>query len=91
MSEQAISATIDDTHEASVLSCDGQVLCAICSVAFPPGRPLELELRLPEQEVTLVGRCIGTKKRTDGAFDLRMRLTNLRRETRETLQRAFTR
>lgn len=89
MTDHAIPAKIDDKHEATVTACDDKLLSAIAPVALPPGRPMQVMLRLPEQELVLVGRCIGSKKRDEGGFTVRMRLTNLRREMREAILRNF--
>lgn len=72
-----------------VVSCGIEVLVAVSPKPFPPGKPLELALLLPDAEMPLHCRVIGSKKRDDGRFELRVRLTNLRRETREQLQALF--
>jgi hypothetical protein len=70
---------------------EGELLVAVVPKAFPPGKPLELTLQLDAVALPLVCRVIGSKLREDGAFDLRMRLTNLRRGAREQLRAAFER
>ncbi|HEX2679122.1 MAG TPA: hypothetical protein VHM19_20875 [Polyangiales bacterium] len=80
------------TLDGQAVSGNEETLQAISPKAFPPGKPLELVLLLDDAagtQVALSGRCIGSKKRDDGAFDLRVRLTNLRREAREQLLAAF--
>lgn len=55
--------------------------------AFPPGQPLKFELA--ESGLELQARAIGSK-RVDDAFEVRVRLINLRRELREALEAAWT-
>lgn len=70
---------------------DGELLAVVLPKAFPPGKPLELALALPDGSLPLTCRCIGSKLRADGQFDVRLRLTNLRREARDKLRAAFAR
>ena len=56
--------------------------------AFPPGQPLEFALT--QSGVRLQARSIGSKRLAESdAFELRVRLINLRRETREALAAAW--
>jgi hypothetical protein len=56
--------------------------------AFPPGQPLEFVLT--QSGVRLQARSIGSKRLPESdAFELRVRLINLRRETREALAAAW--
>lgn len=81
-----------DGESVAALAYADLVLTFGCAKAFPPGKPLTLELRLPEQNaVALVGRCIGSKQQADGRYVVRMRLTNLRREVRLALEQALAR
>jgi hypothetical protein len=54
--------------------------------AFPPGQPLQFALA--NSAVQLQARAIGSK-RAGEAFEVRVRLINLRRETREALEAAW--
>ena len=67
----------------------GEVLELICDLAHPPGRPLELTLQLPDAMLTLNGKIIGSKRRDDGQYDVRLRLSSVRREQRAALEAAF--
>ena len=89
MTDHAVPAKIDDTHEATVVACDDKLLTTLAQIALPPGRPMQVTLQLPEGALVLAGRCIGSKKREEGGFTIRMRLTNLRREMREAIARTF--
>ena len=65
------------------------VLLLICEVAHPPGRPLELTLQLSDAMLTLSGKTIASKRRDDGRYDVRLRLSSVRREQRAALEAAF--
>lgn len=80
---------IEDALLGSVVSCDAELLCGISPKAFPPGKPLTFSMLLADGELPLSGRCIGSKKRDDGSFELRVRLTNLRREARARIEQVF--
>ena len=85
-----IPMRIEGELTGSATACDGNVLSAVSPKAFPPGRPIEL-LLLPESgELKLSARAIGSKKRDDGSFELRVRLVNLRRQARERLDALFS-
>jgi hypothetical protein len=55
--------------------------------AFPPGQPLQFTLA--DTGVQLQARAIGSK-RVEDAFEIRVRLINVRRETREALEAAWS-
>lgn len=55
--------------------------------AFPPGQPLKF--KLAESGLELQARAIGSK-RVDDAFEVRVRLINLRREARDALEAAWS-
>lgn len=65
------------------------VLLLICERAHPPGRPLELTLQLPDAMLTLSGKIIDSKRRADNRYDVRLRLSSVRREQRVALEQAF--
>lgn len=67
------------------------VLALICPNAFAPGQPIELKASHEgsAQTVTLVGKSGGSKRRPDGAFDVKLRIHSLRREQRAWLDAAF--
>ncbi|MCB9592167.1 MAG: hypothetical protein H6719_05490 [Sandaracinaceae bacterium] len=72
------------------LSFTGENLACALSRAFAPGAPLELSVALEGDEaLSLRGKTIGSKRRADGRFDVRLRLLSLRREEREALRRAL--
>ena len=57
--------------------------------AFPPGQPLSLRVSTGNATVHLEARTIGSKRRDDTSFELRVRLINLRKDVREALDRAL--
>ena len=56
---------------------------------YPPGRPLNFTVTLPSGALALQAKAQGSKRREDGQFEVRVKLTSLRREARETLTQAF--
>jgi hypothetical protein len=82
-------ASLADGALAEVTGYAGEVLTFACERAHPPGEPLQLTVRLPDAELALAGKTVGSKRRDDGRFDVRLRLTSLRREQRSLLERAF--
>jgi hypothetical protein len=69
---------------------DGARLQFVVPKAFPPGQPLQLTL-LPTDEpaLLLAARSVGSKRRSDGAFDVQARLVSLDRAARERLAQLF--
>jgi hypothetical protein len=67
------------------------VLSLICPKAFAPGQPVELKAKAAGGDtIGLIGKSGGSKKREDGAFDVKLRLHSLRREQRAWLEATFT-
>ena len=69
------------------VSYAGGILAVIDVRAHAPGAPIRATLALPDGPLKVDGRSIGSKRREDGGYDVRMRLTNLRREDRVRLER----
>ena len=66
---------------------DNGVLHLVGERAHPPGEPLALALDLPAGgQLDLQGKCAGSKRRADGQYDVKLRLTSLRREQRAALE-----
>lgn len=65
------------------------VLQLLSDLSHPPGRPLELTVQLPETMLTLSGKIIGSKRRDDAKYDVKLRLSSVRREQRAALEAAF--
>jgi hypothetical protein len=75
--------------EGEALSLEGEVLALVLPRAFAPGAPIAFSAELEGEAVSLHGKTIGSKKREDGRFDVRVRMTNLRRLDRERLVAAL--
>jgi hypothetical protein len=73
-----------DVH-GPALSFQEGVLALVLPKAYAPGQPLELKLEAPSGAVELQGKSLCSKRRSDGQFDIRVRLINLRRTDRELL------
>lgn len=57
--------------------------------AFAPGSPIHLSFVVGDASRTLEGRTIGSKRLDEAAFEVRLRLVNLRRAEREALVAAL--
>jgi hypothetical protein len=81
---------IGDQLEARAISCEAGRLHFVAPKSFPPGQPLALSLQpSAAARLPLAARCLGSKRRDDGHFDVAARLINLDRATREALVEAF--
>lgn len=80
--------TLDDGARGEAVRVDGEVLEAVLPRAFAPGAPARMELD-GDAPIPIEGKTIGSKRRDDGRFDVRMRLINLRREHRAALESAL--
>ena len=86
----AIPLRIGET-EGAALQCDAALLLFSAPKAFPPGQPVAFVLWPDTPEaLPLAGRSLGSKRRQDGAFDVRVRLVNLSRAARDRLLTAFS-
>jgi len=70
---------------------DGEVLACVFERALPPGAPVGIRLDLGEREreLSLRGKSLGSRRRPDGTFGVRLRLLSLRRAEREALRSAL--
>jgi hypothetical protein len=76
--------------DALAVDYDGTRLHFVTSQAFPPGKPISMTLHSGDDgSLSLEARCLGSKRRQDGQFDVQARLINLARNTRSALERAF--
>ncbi len=77
-----------DTLE--LVSFDGKQFELVGPRAFAPGQPLVLEMSLgPGYRLEL--KSTGSKRRTDGRFDIRARATTLAKGARDALEQALGR
>jgi hypothetical protein len=90
MDELGVALRIGSDETGMALGWDGSTLQLTAAKAHPPGQPLELVL-WPERAnpLKLGARSLGSRRRSDDAFDVRVRLVNLSRESREQLAQAL--
>lgn len=69
------------------LRFEGEVLHVVLDRAFAPGKPTELTLTVEGEARSLRGKALGSKRREDGRFDVRLRMLSLRKAERAALQR----
>ena len=85
-----IEVTLPSGAKAMAVEWKPDVLSLICPNAFAPGQPVELKAQGEGGAViALIGKSGGSKKREDGAFDVKLRLHSLRREQRAWLDATF--
>ena len=84
-----VQATFEDGGDCTLTAFDGKFLSLRCDRAFAPGQPIALLVELAGAPHRIDARSLGSKKNDDGAFDVRVRPVNLRRETREALSEAL--
>jgi hypothetical protein len=84
-----VDVRFGDGSEGHAVAFERTIMHAVGDNAYAPGRPLELTLRLEGEAVEVRGKAIGSKKRDDGRFDLRIRLIDLRRDDRARLEAAL--
>jgi hypothetical protein len=77
-------------HAGAIEQIEGLVLRLRSPKAFPPGQPLALAFSADGSSIGLDARAIGSKRRDDGSFELRVRLINLRKDAREALEKAWS-
>jgi hypothetical protein len=85
----SLAVAVRDHGDARAVAFAGEVLELICDRAHPPGRPLALTVVLPDAALALNGKTIGSKRRPDGHFDVRLRMSSVRREQRAALEQAL--
>ena len=76
---------VDQGGEGEAISLTGEVLEVVIDRPYAPGAPVRLRLARGDGEMTLEGRTIGSKRRSDARFDVRLRLVSLTREQRANL------
>jgi hypothetical protein len=81
----SVPIELDVEGEGEALRLEGEVLVTVLARAFAPGAPVSFRATIDGQAIRLQAKTIGSKKRDDGRFDVRLRLTNLRREHRARL------
>lgn len=82
----AIEGRFSDDVALRVVGYGSHILLVQADKAYPPGRPLSLTVDREGESLPLSGRCIGSKRRQDGRYDVRIRMTNLTRVARLYLE-----
>lgn len=82
MANASPAIAMEDGSRGAAQRFEGEFLDLRCERAYPPGRPLNLTLDTAEGPLALSGRCIGSKQQPEGDYAIRLRMTNLRRESR---------
>jgi hypothetical protein len=80
-----LPVTIAGEHAGTLSAADGLVLTLRSPKAFPPGQPLQLSLQV-EPPLPLEARTIGSRRLDPTSYELKVRLINVRRSTREALE-----
>jgi hypothetical protein len=68
----------------------GEIVALITPNAFAPGQPLTFTLPVEHGGAEIQGKSLGSKRRADGQFDVRVRLINVHRSMRERLVALFS-
>jgi hypothetical protein len=81
----AIAINITGAGPAVATGIGGEIVSLVSPKAFAPGQPLTFTLAAELAGVEFQAKSLGSKRRADGQFDLRVRLVNLSRSSRERL------
>jgi hypothetical protein len=84
-----LNVSLDDGAQALAVNYGPNTLHMICVRAYPPGKPLRLRTDAGGETLDLQGKSAGSKLRTDGRYDVTLRLVSLRRDQRIALEQAF--
>jgi hypothetical protein len=84
-----LNVSLGDDTQALAVNYGLHTLYLVCARAYPPGKPLALRAELSGALVDLQGKSAGSKLRSDGRYDVTLRLVSLRREQRIALEQAF--
>ena len=82
-------ADLGDGSQALAVGYADERIALVVDRAYPPGRPLTLALALPSGPLSLQGKTISSKRRPDTRYDVRAKLSSLRREQRALLENTF--
>jgi hypothetical protein len=85
-----MSVPLRDRHgdTLDLVAFDGKQFELVGPRAFAPGQPLVLEMPLG-LGYRLELKSVGSRKRSDGRFDIRARASSLAKGAREALEQAF--
>jgi hypothetical protein len=85
--ESGYAVRLADGGEARAVALElqAEVLHLVTDRAFPPGRPLAFDLVVQDEALALQAKAVGSKRREDGRYDVKVRLHTLRRDQRARL------
>ena len=84
-----LNVSLGDDTQALAVNYKANTLYLVCARAYPPGKPLALRAELAGGLLDLQGKSAGSKLRSDGRYDVTLRLVSLRREQRIALEQTF--
>jgi len=84
-----LNVTLAQGTHALAVNYRANTLYLVCAGAYPPGKPLTLRAELGAESLDLQGKSAGSKLRSDGRYDVTLRLVSLRREQRIALEHTF--
>ena len=76
---------VEQGGEGEALSVAGEVLHLVIDRPYAPGAPVSMTVTRADGELRLRGKTIGSKRRDDGRFDVKLRLVSLSRIDRARL------
>ncbi|MDH5676873.1 MAG: PilZ domain-containing protein [Myxococcales bacterium] len=85
-SSKSVGVVFGDGERGFAESYKSGMLVAVGPRAYAPGQPLEMQLSGEGLELQLQGKSVGSRRREDGDFEVRIRVLNLRREQRQALE-----
>lgn len=75
--------------EGALVALDGEFVTGVFPRAFAPGAPFTVRLSLSETPVGFTAKAVGSKRRTEGDFAVRMRMLDVRKSVRLGLAAAL--
>lgn len=79
------AVTVDGGASGEAVAMAGEILSLVLDKAFAPGQPLRFTVAMGGRTEQLAAKALGSKRRSDDRFDVRVRLVNLRKTVREAL------
>lgn len=75
--------------EGTLLRLDGEFVEGVFPRAFAPGAPFTVRLTLSDTPVGFTAKAVGSKRREEGDFRVRMRMLDVRKSVRAGLAAAL--
>jgi len=80
-----VRVRLESGEEGEASKLDSNVLTLLVPRAFAPGSPIRFVLFFDAGERALEGRALGSKRVSEGGFEVRLRFVNLRKAERQLL------